>query len=191
MCDPCDVIRRHASAEPEPRDHTTGRSTISLLVHNMLVQTMQLYKAYRRLSRPPPRRKTGGASSPFSGGKKPRDGLPITERGHWIWWERKKLGTHPSSYPPPDPYAIPTSAATAPPWQMRGQHHEKHWWRLSPQRELSESKHTQWQTLTERAVSSLESWLCVLSSRPHTACNVICSRPSLAFKWLWGTNNTK
>ncbi len=40
-------------------------------VHNMLVQTMlALYKAHWRPPRPPPWRKTGGASSPLSGWKK-------------------------------------------------------------------------------------------------------------------------
>ncbi len=121
ICDPRDLTRHHASAaaKPEPHDHTSGRSTNSLLVHNMLLQIMQLYKAYQRPSRPPPRRKTGGASCPLSGGKKPRGGLPITESGRWIWWERKKIGARPSSYPPPDPSAIPTSTATTPPQRTR------------------------------------------------------------------------
>ncbi len=158
ICDPRDLTRHRASAaaKPEPHDHTSGGSTNSLLVHNMLVQIMQLYKAYQRPSSPPPRRKTGGASSPLSRGKKPRGGLPITESGRWIWWERKKIGARPSSYPPPDPSAIPTSTATAPPQRTRGQHSEERWWRIPPQREPSESKHTQWQTLTKWAVNSLE-----------------------------------
>ncbi len=104
-----------------------------------------------------------------------------------------KVGARPSLFPPPDPSAIPMSAATAPPRRKRGRHREERWWKLPPQREPSESKHTQWQTLTKRAVRSLESWLCVLcsqadhtrtvcipSSEEHTACNAICSRPASA-----------
>ncbi len=29
---------------------------------------------------------------PFLWGEEPRGGLPISESGHWIWWERKKIG---------------------------------------------------------------------------------------------------
>ncbi len=49
---------------------------------------------------------------PFLQGEEPQGGLPIPERGHWIWWERKKIGARPSSFPPS---AIPTSIATAMP----------------------------------------------------------------------------
>ncbi len=77
------------------------------------------YKAHRRPPRPPPRRKAGRASSPLSGGKEPQGGLPNPESGRWIWWEKKKIRTHPSSCLPPDPSAIPTSAASAPPCSPR------------------------------------------------------------------------
>ncbi len=40
-----------------------------IFIYNMLVQTLHFVKAYRRPPCPPPRKKTGGASSPFSGGK--------------------------------------------------------------------------------------------------------------------------
>ncbi len=40
-----------------------------IFIHNMLVQTLSFAKAYQRPPRPPPRKKTGGASSPFSGGR--------------------------------------------------------------------------------------------------------------------------
>ncbi len=82
---------------------------------------IKLAKAHRRPPRPPPQKKTGGASSPFSGGgREPWGGLPIPESGRWIWWERKKIGAHPSSFPSSDPSAIPTSTATAPPRWKRG-----------------------------------------------------------------------
>ncbi len=51
------------------------------LVHNMLVQTMLvqlcmlLYKAHLCPPRPPRRRKTGGASSPLSGGRNRSEGI--------------------------------------------------------------------------------------------------------------------
>ncbi len=134
ICNPRDLTCRRASAAAVPglQDHTVGRSTISLLVHNMLVQTIQLYKAYQRPSRPPPRRKTSRASSPLSGGKKPQGGLPIPESG-------------PSSYPPPDPSAIPMNAATALLWRT-------HLIKESPPR------------------VSIRSDKRNLSSRPHTNC---------------------
>ncbi len=77
------------------------------------------YKAHRRPPHPPPRRKAGRASSPLSGGKEPQGGLPNPESGRWIWWEKKKIRTHPSSCLPPDPSAIPTRAASAPPCSPR------------------------------------------------------------------------
>ncbi len=54
----------------------------------------------------PPRRKIREAQSPA--GKKPQNGLPIPESGQRIWQVRKKIGTHPSPFPLPDPAANPT-----------------------------------------------------------------------------------
>ncbi len=85
----------------------------------------------------PSRRKIGEALSPLFKGMKLQNGLPIPENGQWIWQVRKKKGTCPSLFPPPDPTANPTNAAAAPPRLKRGQHLEERWWRLPP-------KCTQW-----------------------------------------------
>ncbi len=180
MCDPRDLNRHRASAAagPEPRDHRhrqsvpggsatycSGESTISLFfsreltaraafrrhaahndirsqyayANNMLVQLLYESSSEQAEHRP------------LSEGKKPRGGLPIPESGRWIWWERKKIGTRPSSFPLPDP---------------------------SPQRELRGAKHTQWKPLTMRAVDPLESRLCVLRSQAdhaQTVCIPTCN----------------
>ncbi len=144
---------------PDPRE-------LRSLVHNMLV----IYKAHWRPPCPPPRRKTGRVSSPFSGGKKPLDGLPNPESGRWIWWEREKIGARPSSFPPPDPSAIPSSAATAPPRRKRDRHREERRWRLLPQRKPPRARIRSDKCLTKRAVSSLESWLCSQADNTQTVC---------------------
>ncbi len=80
----------------------------------MLVQTLSFVEAHRR----PPRPEAGGAG-PFSRG---RTAGWASDPRRWIWWERKKIGARPSSFPPSDPSAIPTSTVTAPPWRKRGRH---------------------------------------------------------------------
>ncbi len=77
------------------------------------------YKAHRRPPRPPPRRKAGGASSPLSPGGRNRSRASDPESGVGSDGKRKKIRTHPSSFLPPDPSVIPTSAASAPPWFPR------------------------------------------------------------------------
>ncbi len=91
---------------------------IMIFVHNMLVQTICLCncftKAHRHPPHPPLRRKTVGESSPLSGGggEKPS--------GRWILWEWKKIGARLSPFHPPDPSAIPMSAAASPPQRKLG-----------------------------------------------------------------------
>ncbi len=75
------------------------------------------YKAHQRPPHPPPRRKAGRASSPLPG-EGTAGGLPNPESGVGSDWEKKKIRTHPSSCLP-DPSAIPTSAASAPPCSPR------------------------------------------------------------------------
>ncbi len=55
-----------------------------IFIHNMLVQTLHFVKAHRRPPCSPSQKKTGGSSSPFSGGEKLRGGIPISESGCWI-----------------------------------------------------------------------------------------------------------
>ncbi len=82
-------------------------------------------KTHRHPPCPPPRKRTGGASSPFSG-EKNREVGGISESGRWIRWERKKIGARPSSFPPSDPSAIPMSTATtAPPQRKQGRYCEE------------------------------------------------------------------
>ncbi len=69
------------------------------------------YKAHRRLPHPG-RQAERRALSP---GEEPQGGLPNPESGVGSDGKRKKIGTHPSSFPSPDPSAIPTSAVSAPP----------------------------------------------------------------------------
>ncbi len=64
---------------------------------------------------------------PSPRGKKLQSGLPIPESGRWIWWVRKKKGTRPSPFPPPDPSVIPTNAAVAPSRWKQGRHREERW----------------------------------------------------------------
>ncbi len=52
-----------------------------IFINNMLVQTLRFAKAHRRPHRPPPRKKTGGALSPFSGGKNRRAGFRSQRAG--------------------------------------------------------------------------------------------------------------
>ncbi len=102
----------------------TVRVTTSTAPHTGAIEGAN---PHRRPSHQPPWRKTGGASSPLPGGKKPQSGFPIPESGRWIWWVRKKIGTRPSPFPQPDPSVNPTSAAATQPRQKRGQHREKCW----------------------------------------------------------------
>ncbi len=160
---------------------------IIIFVYNMYVQTISFAKVHRHPPCPPPRRKTGRASSPFSGGKKPWGGLPIPESGSWNWWERKEIEARPSSFPPSDPSATPTSTATAPPWHNRSRHREERRWKLPPQREVSGSEaytvessradsacFAPNQTTHKLCVSPLV-W-CIVGTEEHTICNVICFR---------------
>ncbi len=121
---------------------------------------------------PPPQRKTSGASSPLSGWKKPWGRLPNPESGRWIWWEREKIGDRPSSFPPPDPTAIPTSAATAPHRRNREGHRNEHRWRLTQLEKASDDMHTQWKNAPQ-AGSQLHQELtlrALLSIRQHADC---------------------
>ncbi len=79
-------------------------------------QCLLLYKAHRHPPRPPPRRKAGGPSSPLSEGKNCRAGFRTQRAGVGSDGKREKIGACPSSFPPPDLSAIPTSAASAPPF---------------------------------------------------------------------------
>ncbi len=104
----------------------------------MLVQTLSLRKLIDVL--PVPllgRRQAERRALSLGGGREPWGGLPIPESGRWIWWQRKKIGAHLSSFPSSDPSTIPTSTATAPPRWKRGRHCEERWWKLPPQREFS------------------------------------------------------
>ncbi len=109
------------------------------------------------------------SDKPFLRGEEPRGGLPIPENRCWIWWENKKIGARPSSFPPSDPSAIPTSTATAPPRQKWGRHREERWWKLPPQREFSGSKVYAVEALTMWEVGPLESRLCMLHSESDHA----------------------
>ncbi len=131
--DPCattrDLSRHRASAiaGPEPRDHTAGRSTISPLIPygltarlfsvlsfiHLMKQCLLITKLIDVLhvhllgGRQAERR----ALSP--GGRNSRAGFRTPRAGVGSDGKRKKIRTHPSSFLPPDPSAIPTSAASA------------------------------------------------------------------------------
>ncbi len=174
----------------------------------MLVQTWIFAKVHQRHPRPPPpRRKTGRASSPFSGGAEPRGKLQSPESGRWIWWERKKIGAYPSSFPPSDPTSTATGAGTT---RNAGEN-------SLLKETFPGAKRTQWKPLTIRA-GPLVSRLCMLHSQSDhaqtvciparwcsvgreesTICNVTCFRPYVpltygGFLCCWNcnlTNNSK
>ncbi len=168
----------------------------------MLVQTLSLRKLIDVLPVPLLGRRQAErrALSLGGGGREPWGGLPIPESGRWIWWERKKIGAHPSSFPSSDPSAIPTSTATAPPRWKRGRHCEERWSKLPPQREFSRmqslrsgsphnagSRPPRESTLhaslpitpnhtTHETVCIPLVW-CSVGREEYTICNVICFHP--------------
>ncbi len=105
----------------------------------MLVQTLRFAKAYRHPPRPPPRKKTGGASSPFSEGRTAGRASNLRDRALDLMGQKEDRGS-PSSFPPSDPSAIPTNTATTPPWRKWGRYCEEREFSGSFQREFSGSE---------------------------------------------------
>ncbi len=174
----CDLSRHRtsAAAEPELQDHTAGRSTISpispawgwhrklrSLVHNILV----IYKAHRRPSCPP-RRKTGGASSPFSGEKK--------ETAGWASEPRERALDLMGKEDRGSPVFVPS------PWSICDSHKRSH--RSASAKAgpaprgtqvkapSSESEHTQWQMSQsgQSAPSRADSACSALKQTTHRLC---------------------
>ncbi len=61
-----------------------------IFIYNMLVQTLHFVKAYRRPPCPPPRKKTGGASNSFSGGKNRGAGFRSQRAGIGSDWKGRR-----------------------------------------------------------------------------------------------------
>ncbi len=127
-----------------------------IFIHNMLGKHSALRKLIDVVS--------------FLQEEEPRGGLPISESGRWIWWEKKKIGAPPSSFPPSDPSAIPTSTATTPLRQKRSRYSKERWWKLPPQREFSGSEAYAVEATSMRAVCPLESRLWSQSEHAQTVC---------------------
>ncbi len=94
-----------------------------ILIHNMLVQTMLvqlLYESSSTSSTSTSSEEDRRSIEPSLRGEETGGGLPIPESGLWIWWKRMKIGARLSPFPPPDPFAIPTSAAAKAGPALRG-----------------------------------------------------------------------
>ncbi len=124
------------------------------------------------------------------GGRNRRAGFRTPRAGVGSDGKRKKIRTHPSSFLPPDPSAIPTSAASAPPWfprngpALRGTQVKALY-----SKNASESEHAvslfflfflHGQSAPSRAA------LALLSSRQHTDC---VSPAEKAFRLHGGTHS--
>ncbi len=134
------------------------------------------------------------------GGRNRRAGFRTPRAGDGSDGKRKKIRTHPSSFLPPDPSAIPTSAASAPPWFPRnGPAPRGTQVKALYSKNASESEHAvsffflflHGQSAPSRAalalLSSRQHTDCVYPQQrklfvcreEHTACNAICSRQVL------------
>ncbi len=101
-----DLSREPSLQAPLPR-HVFLYNFILFYIHSKYARAnIKLYESSSTSSPSTSSEEDRQSVEPFLQGEEPRGGLPIPERGHWIWWERK------ISFPPS---AIPTSAATAMP----------------------------------------------------------------------------
>ncbi len=101
-----------------------------IFIHNVLVQTLIFAKAYQRPPRPPPRKKTGGASSPFSGGRIAGAGFRSPRAGAGSDGKRRQGLTRLHSL-----HLIHLRFPWAQPPLC-----EECWWKLLPQTEFSGSE---------------------------------------------------
>ncbi len=133
MCDPRDLNRRGASAAVGPRDHRRGHTPWSVpggstmhcsgehtfICFYSFTTRLQTYvmKIHRHSPCLPPRKKTDGASSPFSGGGRTAGRVSdLKKRALDLMGKEEDRGS-PFLISPSNPSA---STATAPPQRQRG-----------------------------------------------------------------------
>ncbi len=124
-----------------------------ILIHNMLLQTLRFVKAHQHPPSHPPRKKTGGASSPFSGGKNHGAGFRFQRAGTGSDGKGRRWGS---------PVFIPSI------WSICDSHEHR---KLPPQREFSPgAKHMQWKPLTHKAPSRADSACFTPNQTTHKLC---------------------
>ncbi len=127
---------------------------------------------------------------PLSGGKEPQGGLPNPESGRWIWWEKKKIRTHPSSVP--TTWSIcdsNESSQRSALFSAKRAGTVKNAGEGSYSKNASESEHAVSLFIFTRAVSSLESWNRLLCSQADNTHRLCVSPAEKAFRLQGGTHS--
>ncbi len=135
--------------------------------------TAEIGAAHRRSLSPPPRRKSGRASSPLRGKKLLFSHCELSRSGRSIWRQWTETGTRLSPFPAPDRTVSPTSADAALPRQQRDLNRGAHSWKSRPQTGIFGSGAYAAASAHNRG-NQLPHWMqpprAPLPSKPRTAC---------------------